>query len=302
MVAVGWAIETRGLTKFYGKVLGIRDLDLEVPEGEVFGFLGPNGAGKSTTIRLLLDFLRPTRGGATVLGLDCRRESLEVRRRVRYLPAELSLWGALRGRELLEFLAALEEREVGGEVDELAERLELDLERVVGDYSTGNRRKLGLVHAFASEPELVILDEPSTGLDPLIRQEFYALVDEARAAGRTVFLSSHNLPEVERVADRVGIVRAGELVTVQTIEELEQRAVRRFEIRFAEPVGAAEIAVIESVTEHAVTDDGRAHLVSIRGEPDVLIKAIAEHTVTSLTSQDAGLEDVFLDYYREANG
>jgi ABC-2 type transport system ATP-binding protein len=231
----GPAIVTRALTKTYGRARGVADLDLEVRPGEVFGYLGPNGAGKTTTLRLLLDLIRPTRGSATVLGLDSHREGRAIRRRVGYLPGDLRLYVSLSGRELLDYFGHLRGAIPRERAEALARRLDCDLGREIRALSSGNRQKLGLIQAFMSDPELLILDEPTNGLDPLVQQTFYELVLEARAAGRTVLLSSHILPEVERVCDRVGILREGRLVAVESIADLRARAVRRVEIEFGTP-------------------------------------------------------------------
>ena len=205
-------IETRGLTKHYGDFSALEDLDLDVQRGEIFGFLGPNGAGKSTTMRTLLDQIRPTRGSARILGLDIGEDSVEIRRHLGYLPGDLALYPKLTGHQTLDYFANLRGDVDRSYVAELAERLKADLSKKVGEYSTGNRQKIGLIQAFMHKPELLILDEPNAGLDPLIQQEFHRLMEEVRAEGRTVFLSSHTLSEVERVADRVGIIRSGHLV------------------------------------------------------------------------------------------
>jgi len=195
------AVFTEGLTKYYGRQPGIIDLDLEIPPGEVFGFLGPNGAGKTTTIRLLLDLIGPTRGSASLLGVAVRRNAAEARERVGYLPGELVLYEDLTGRATLEFLASLRTGSDLGYGQKLADRFGLDLDRRVGDLSKGNKQKLGVVQAFLHHPELLILDEPSSGLDPLVQREFHGLVREVAAQGGTVFFSSHVLAEVERLAD-----------------------------------------------------------------------------------------------------
>jgi ABC-2 type transport system ATP-binding protein len=287
------AIETSGLTKYYGKTPGILDLDLVVNTGEVFGFLGPNGAGKSTTIRTLLRFLHPSRGTARVLGTD---DSLEIRRRTGYLPADLGLYPAMTGHQLVRFLGALRGFDRWSDVEALADRFSLDLHRRVGSYSTGNRRKLGIVQAFMHGPELLVLDEPTTGLDPLMQREFFALIDEVRAEGRTVFLSSHVLPEVERLADRVGIVRKSRLVVVEEVEALKRKALRRLQIVFAQPVEAAPFAALPGVRE--AISAGHALELAVEGPLDAVMRAAAPHGIVNVTTHEADLEEVFMGYYR----
>ena len=294
------AIATHGLTKSYGSARGVVELDLEVREGEVFGFLGPNGAGKTTTLRTLLDLLRPTSGSAAVFGLDCRRDSLAVRRRVGYLPGELALYPHLTGAEFLSYLSAVRGGVDRRHVAELAERLAVDLSRRVRDLSHGNRQKLGLVQAFAGRPPLLILDEPTIGLDPLVQRELLCWIAEVRSEGRTVFLSSHVLPEVERACDRVGVIRAGRLVAVETVAEIKARSVRRVELTFARPVapGAAEeFASLAGVGELRVEG---THLMCVAsGSLDPLVKAAAAHEVVDVISLQPSLEESFLALYGE---
>ena len=292
------AVRTRGLTKVYrGGTTAVRELDLAVRVGEVFGFLGPNGAGKTTTIRILLDLLRPTAGDAEVLGLDARRAGVEARRRIGYLPGDLALYPKLTAHETLTYLGALRGGVPERAVTVLSERLGLDLDRPVGTLSHGNRQKVGLVQAFMHEPELLVLDEPTGGLDPLLQQEFHRLVEEAAAAGRTVFLSSHVLSEVERVANRVGIIRGGTLVALEEIAALKQRATRRLDVELARPVDVASFAKLPNVRE-AQAERALLHLV-VEGPVDAVVKALAEHEVVSITSHEPDLEEVFLEYYRE---
>lgn len=289
------AIRTEGLTKFYRKTRGIEDLDLEVLPGEVFGFLGPNGAGKTTTIRLLLDLLRPTRGRAEILGMDVRTDSVQIRRRVGYLPGELGLYERLTAWELLTYFGHLRELDDLGHARELARRLDLDTSRPVRTLSHGNRQKVGLVQAFMHRPRLLVLDEPTGGLDPLIQHEFYRLVREVRDDGGTVFLSSHVLVEVERIADRVGIVRGGRLVEMAGVEELKERALRRLELHFGQAVPASAFQGMQGVREIAV-DDHVVRLV-VEGSLDAVIKAAAAFEVVNVVSPEADLEEVFLSYY-----
>ena len=296
----GPAISTSGLTKSYGRHRGIVDLDLSVQQGEVFGYLGPNGAGKTTTIRLLLDYIRPTRGSVSVLGLGSHEQSREIRRRVGYLPGELRLYSSLSGRELISYFANLRGGVAWARVDELAQRLDCDLSREIKALSSGNRQKLGLIQAFMSDPELLILDEPTNGLDPLVQQTFYDLVREARAAGRTVFLSSHVLPEVERVCDRVGILREGRLVAVERIADLRARAIRKLEIVFGDPLGPDAFAGVEGIRDVAVESDTLR--CTVVGSMDPVLKAANHHEIRVLSSVEPSLEEIFLAYYGEATG
>ena len=293
----GSVVRAVGLTKYYGRQRGLLDLDLEVLAGEVFGYLGPNGAGKTTTIRLLLDCIRPTRGSVTVLGLDAHRASRAIRRRVGYLPGDLRLYDSLSGRELVSYFAALRGGVSQARVRELAERLECDLSREIRTLSTGNRQKLGLVQAFMSDPDLLVLDEPTNGLDPLVQQTFYGLLDEARAAGRTVFLSSHVLPEVERICDRVGILREGRLVAVERIADLRARAIRRLEIEFCREIPAHAFARVPGIRDVVV--DGAVLRCTVLGSMDPVFKAANVYEIRTVSSTEPSLEEVFLAYYGE---
>jgi beta-exotoxin I transport system ATP-binding protein len=243
------AIETEGLTKFYGGARGIEDISVAVERGEVFGFLGPNGAGKTTTIRTLLDLLHPSRGSATILGLDSHRDSVAIRARLGNLPGDFGYGKHSSGREALELLAKL--RGVAGldRAEALARRFRADLDRPLGQLSRGNRQKVGLILAVFHQPELLILDEPTSGLDPLMQEEFLALVREERERGCAVFLSSHELDEVERVCDRVGIIRGGRLIAVERVADLLGRTTqrRRVEVEFAEPVELEDVRAIPGV-------------------------------------------------------
>ena len=293
-------IETEGLCKRYPGDRGILDLDLHVERGEVFGFLGPNGAGKTTTIRMLLDLIRPTAGRAEVLGRDARRDSLAIRRRVGYLPGELSLYGRLTGQETLRYFANLRGGVDWSYVTELSERLDCDLGRRNAELSSGNRRKLGLVQALMHRPELLILDEPTAGLDPLVQHEFSDLMAAARAAGQSVFLSSHVLPEVQRVCDRVAFIREARLIAVESVDDLVGRAVREVAVTFAVEVSGERLANVTGVT--LLSQTGADLRLTVAGSMDPLIKALGAHDVVSLTSREPDLEDVFLTYYGEETG
>ncbi len=290
-------IHTSGLTKYYGKQRGMVDISLDVRRGEVFGYLGPNGAGKTTTIRTLLNLIRPTRGIATIFGMDIQRKGLEVRRHTGYLPGELKLYDNLTGAEMLRYLGHLSGGVDWAHVEALASRLDCDLLLPIRSLSHGNRQKIGLIQAFMNTPDLLILDEPTIGLDPLMQQEFYRLVSETKAQGRTVFLSSHIMPEVERVCDRVAIIREGRLVTVEDIDNLKARAIRRLEIHFAGPVSQEEFTEISGVKDVRVHDS--VLTCTVVGELDALVKAASQARVVNIISHEPSLEEIFLDYYNE---
>ena len=292
-----YIIHTEGLTKLYGKQRGILDINLDIERGEVFGYLGPNGAGKTTTIRTLLHFLFPTRGRASIFGLDIRQKSLETRRRIGYLPGELDVYDNLTGAELLEFLSHLRGGVDWKYVEELAARLDYDLSQRIKTLSHGNRQKVGLIQAFMNKPELLILDEPTIGLDPLMQQEFYRLIGEVKAEGRTAFLSSHIMPEVERVCDRVGIIREGQLIAVEDIDVLKARAIRRLEIHFATPVLPEQFSNIPGVRDVQVHDN--VLTCTVAGELDALVKAAAQHQVVNVISHEPSMEEIFLAYYNQ---
>jgi ABC-2 type transport system ATP-binding protein len=297
---MGIAIRTEGLTKYYGKARGIVDVDLEVPGGEVFGFLGPNGAGKTTTIRLLVDHIRPSSGRAEVLGLDAQREPMAIRRRIGLLPSDMLLYPRLTGREFLAYLGNLRGGVDTAERDALVERFGVELDRPIRQLSTGNRQKLPLVAAFMHRPELLILDEPTVGVDPLVQQEFQALVREVRAEGRTVFLSSHTLSEVERVADRVGIIREGALVVTERVEELKHKAIRRLEFDFPEVVSPEPFLALDGVRAAEVDRDGTVLRLAIEGPVGGAIMLAAQHRPINVISEEPDLEELFLAYYRPA--
>src|ERR1039457_7276483 len=291
------AILMHGLTKDYGSGHGLFDLDLEIAEGEVFGFLGPNGAGKTTTIRLLMGVIHPSAGTATVFGLDCDRDSVAVKREVGYLPGDLPQFGGMRGSEVVAYLGGMRGGIDAARVKGLAERLELDLGRRFREYSRGNKQKLGLVLAFMHRPKLLILDEPSSGLDPLNQQEFFKLVQESQAAGATAFPSSHVLSEGEHVCQRVGIIRRGKLVKVARLEDLHEMHVRRVEVEFAgdvQPQLFEHLPGIEDVKSkhHRIT-------FIMRGSFEPIVDALAGHHVVNLTSHEPSLEEIFLTYYED---
>ncbi len=290
-------IRAWGLSKHYGRTVAVDGLDLEIPAGTVFGYLGPNGAGKTTTIRVLMGLLRPTRGRAEVFGLDSRRGRDEIHRRVGYVPGEFVAYPDLAAEQYLRYLADLRGRVEWSEVVLLAKRLDLDLRARIGAMSHGNRQKVGLIQAFMHRPELLVLDEPSIGLDPLMQREFESMVREARDAGRTVFLSSHILHEVEELADTIGILRRGRLVVVESVEELKRRALRRLDISFAGPRPLEELRHVPGVLDVRMDDD-TAH-VSVEGTMEQLLRVAAPYGIRNIVTHEVDLEDVFLGYYQE---
>ncbi|EWT01059.1 ABC transporter [Intrasporangium oryzae NRRL B-24470] len=295
-------ISTRGLTKSYGPTLALQSLDLQVDRGEVFGYLGPNGAGKTTTLRLLVGLLRPTSGTAQVLGLDAWSQSVEVHRRVGYLSGEPGLYPRLTGLQHASYLARLRGTRDTAPAQALARRFDLDLGRPAQDLSKGNRQKLALVLALMSRPELLVLDEPTGGLDPLAQQAFYDIVREHTTTGGTVLLSSHVLSEVQRVADRVGVLREGALVAVERLDTLRGRSLHHVRVAFSDSVDAREFLGITGVRDLVVSD----HTVACSAPEvaiDAIVKAAARHTVVDFECAEADLEETFLAYYgQEAPG
>ncbi|MGB7588765.1 MAG: ABC transporter ATP-binding protein [Solirubrobacterales bacterium] len=291
------AIETDRLTKFYGSHRGIEDVTIAVEQGEVFGFLGPNGAGKTTTIRTLLDLLHPTRGSASIFGLDSHRDSVSIRARLGNLPGDFGYGKRATGREAAALLAQLRGIGTLDRAETLARRFRADLERPLGQLSRGNRQKVGLILAMFHQPELLILDEPTSGLDPLMQEEFLTLVREERERGCAVFISSHELDEVERVCDRVGIIRGGRLIAVERVADLLGKTQRRVSLEFAEPIDLGELRRCPGVSD-LETDGGRVTF-RVAGDIDPVIKAISRHTVADLELAHPTLEEVFLTYYED---
>jgi ABC-2 type transport system ATP-binding protein len=293
------AIRTQGLTLAYRHGRGISDVDLEVPAGEVFGFLGPNGAGKTTTIRVLLDLMRPTAGSASVLGLDSHGESLKIRERTGYLPGDFSLPPSLTGSQVLDWLSSLRPNTPPDRREELVQRFAVQLDRPMKQLSKGNRQKIGLVQAFQHSPELVILDEPTSGLDPLMQDEFHRLVRDYVAEGGTVFLSSHSLDEVQHTADRVGIIRDGRLVTVETVDDLRGRGVRRVTLTVAAGSGdlvEGQLRVLDGISD--VTRRGDVFEFAVVGAYSAVLAGLGQLPVIDMLSRAADLDEVFLSLYR----
>ena len=292
------ALHTEGLTKHYGDVKALIDLDLDVQRGEVFGFLGPNGAGKTTTIRTVMDEIRPTAGHASILGMDCHKQSVEIRRHIGYLPSDLALYPNLTGKDTLTYFANLRGGVDWSYVDELAQRLGAQLDKKVGDLSSGNRQKIGVIQAFMNRPQLLMMDEPSNGLDPLVQREFQTMMREVVGQGASVFLSSHTLSEVQRVADRVGIIRHGVLIANETVSGLRAKGLRKVELELdARP----EAAVLEAVpgVRDVLIEDRRVQL-SYEGTMDALLKTVTDrYGLVDISTQEADLEEVFLTYYHD---
>jgi len=296
--APDFALRIDRLTKRFGRVVAVDDLSLTVPRGEVFGFLGPNGAGKSTTIRALLGLIRPTAGSATVFG-NAAHDVARSHRHLAYVPADVALWPALTGAETLELLGNISPGIDKDYRTELVRRFQLDLDRPGKAYSTGNRQKVALVAAFATRAPLLVLDEPTSGLDPLMEREFRRCVAEARQRGQTIFLSSHQLAEVEAVCDRVAILRAGRLVEIDTIADLRQ--LRRTVVEVSYRDAGPALQGIDGVSNVQRVNDSRVRF-SLSGPPAPALRALATADVTALTMREPTLEEIFLDYYGETAG
>ena len=294
------AIETRGLSVYYGRHRGIIDVNLTVEQGEVFGFLGPNGAGKTTTQRVLLDVFAPTQGKASIFGLDCQTDGVRLRKRIGYLPGELALYTNMKVSEFFRMFEYLRgENGAKGHWRELAERLELDTTRKIRELSRGNKQKVGVVAAFMTRPDLLILDEPTGGLDPLIQRTVLDMVREAKAEGRTVFFSSHILSEVQAVCDRVGIIRDGRLIAVHSVEELFARRMNRINLIFDQlpPEGLFNLEGVKELDRSS-----QSVLLEVRDSLPEVLAAAAQHGVCDIDTHNVSLEDIFLAYYSEENG
>ena len=291
-------LRASGLGKNYGDLAALADLNLSVSAGEVFGFLGPNGAGKTTAIRLLMNEIRATSGTASILGLDVHRDSVALRHRIGYLPSELELYPNMTGADLIHFFANLRGGVDGRYVEQLAERLSAQMAKKIGDLSSGNRQKIGIIQAFMNKPEFVILDEPSAGLDPLVQREVQGLIRETADAGGTVFLSSHTLSEVQRVADRVGIIRSGKLIALETIASLRGKGIRKIELELpSEP----QESVFEGITGiRSLLIERNRVFISYEGTMEKLLSAVmGKCDLLDISTNEADLEEVFLTYYHD---
>ncbi len=292
------ALEVHGLTKSYGKVRALCGIDLDVKRGEIFGFLGPNGAGKTTTIRCLLDMIRPDDGEALLLGVDPQIDPVNVQSFTGYLPGEMQFYDNLTGERQLRLFHDLRNRRADWDyVHQLAVRFDLDLKTQIKNLSKGNKQKIGVIQAFMHRPELLILDEPTSGLDPLMQHEVLALIHEANTAGATIFFSSHIMSEVESVAARVAIIRAGEIVEVAETESLTRRTLNRLTVRFKQPVNAAEFNTLPEVEILSQPDPFKITL-QVKGDMQSLIQVLSRMPVLDLETEHLSLEEVFMTYYK----
>ncbi len=289
-------IKTTNLTKFYGKNRGVENLSLEVNQGEIFGFLGPNGAGKSTTIKLLLNFIRPTKGSIKLFGKDPVTDIVSINKDIGYLAGEVHMYEQLSGHDQLRFQASLKGKIDWGYVEALQSRLQANFRKPIKTLSHGNKQKIALIGALMNKPKLLILDEPTTGLDPLVQQEFYKIVEEANKAGTTVFVSSHILPEVERLCHRVSIIREGKLVLTDDINNLKAKAERPIEVFFKEKPNKKDFEGLSGVSQLSIEDNILRCV--IQGSYDSFVKEIAKHEVVNLITQEPNLEKIFLGYYQ----
>ncbi|MDP4038797.1 MAG: ABC transporter ATP-binding protein [bacterium] len=290
-------ISTKKLSKYYGKTRGIHKLNITINEGEVFGFLGPNGAGKTTTIRTLLDFIRPTNGKAQIFDLDSHSSSVKIKNYIGYLPGDLSAYQNLTGQQFLKYMANLRNQVDFKYVKKLARDFKCNLNIKINKLSHGNKQKISIINAFMHKPKLLILDEPTTGLDPLMQQQFYELVNNARKEKRTVFISSHNLPEVQRICDRVAFIRAGKLIDTKEISELAKWSLHRLEIHFKSIPNKSVFWSVSGI-EHLNIAGKIAH-VTVKGSLTPLLKAISRYEVIDLITHELDLEDVFFNYYEK---
>lgn len=285
-------IHTDMLTKYYGKIKGIEDVSITVNRGEIFGFLGPNGAGKTTTIRLFLNLLNPTRGEATIFGLDTKKDTLKIKERIGYIPGDLNLYRSMSGKDFLQYMGSLRTKPVA--VEKLCEKFQVTTDRKIKGYSRGMKQKIGIVQAFMHDPELVIMDEPTSGLDPLMQREFYTFLKEEQQKGRTFFMSSHILSEVEKVCDRVGIIKEGSIVAVEDVGALKKKSGKFMEVTFSEKITKKDLD-IPGISDISFQDH-TAHF-RVTGSMDDVIKHLSQFNIEDLTSKDLSIEDVFMHYY-----
>ena len=283
------------VTKSYGDVLAVDNLSLNVEKGEIYGFLGPNGAGKTTTIRTILNFITPSKGKISVFGLDSVNDSVKIKKILGYLAGDIALFENMKGVDLLQYMTKLGKDSDWNYIEELVERFEAVLDRKIGTLSKGNKQKLGLIQALMHKPDLIILDEPTSGLDPLMKKVFYELIMEIKDTGRTVFFSSHDLTEVQKICDRAGFVKNGKLIAVETINQSLELNVRRYSVRFSNPANIDILTEIPNITDTEVEDTTMSF--TIMGEVGPVLKALAAHNPVDLTEEETNLEDIFMRYY-----
>ncbi len=290
-------LQTMNLTKFYGKSRGIENVSITVNKGDIFGFLGPNGAGKSTTIRMLLDFIRPTGGEATIFGMDCRRDSVAIRKRIGYIPGDFGLYGHMTGWKFLEYFGRVRGGYDASSARELAKRMDIRLDRKMKTYSRGMRQKVAVIQAFMNNPDLIIMDEPTNGLDPLIQQNFMDLIREEAGRGTTIFMSSHVLSEVEKTCNRVAIIKEGGIVAEEQVEALKQKSGKVLEVKFARPL-TKEIFYLPGISN--VTRVNGSYRMTVTGNMEELLKEISAYKLADINIHQMTLEDIFMHYYEEA--
>jgi ABC-2 type transport system ATP-binding protein len=290
-------IEIRNLTKMYGNHVGVKDLNLTVDKGEIMGFLGPNGAGKTTTIRSCLALLAKTAGEITIFGLDSHRDAVAIRKKTGYLPGDFGLIPSVKVSSYLKYLLSLNECDSAKRMVSLAKRLELDLDRITNELSKGNKQKVGIIQSLMADQDLIIMDEPTLGLDPLMQQEFYRILREEKKRGKTIFMASHNLAEVETVCDRVAIIRKGQLKVVEEIQVLQEKTGKVLEVEFRDPINIDEFK-LEGVSE--IHQDNSRFILTIHENLDGVIGAVSNHRILNMTLKSYSLEQLFLKYYAEA--
>ncbi|MCK4240611.1 MAG: ABC transporter ATP-binding protein [Candidatus Atribacteria bacterium] len=288
-------IETEGLTKYYGPILGIKDLNLQVKRGEIFGYLGPNGAGKTTTIKLLLDLIHPTKGRVKIFGLDAHRDTLEIRKKIGYMTVDFSLYENMTGEEFLIFCQSFYSNKDKRFKEKLIKKFEIKMEGKIKTYSHGTKQKLALAQALLHQPELLILDEPTIGLDPLMQNVFLNLIKEQKSEGKTIFMSSHILSEVEKICDRIGILKKGTLIVTKNINELKRTNERTLRVVFQKEVPEKELEM-KGITK--IEKEGNKYILTITGNEKQILKKINSYPLFSLNFEEADLEDIFLRYFK----
>jgi len=291
-----YVIETQGLTKYYGKDRGIVDLDLEIESGEIFGFIGPNGAGKSTTIRTLLGLIFPTSGSGSIFGMDIVKETKEIKKRIGYMPSEVNYYEKMDGQELLRYSANFYGKDCESRIKELADIFALDLHRKIIDLSRGNRKKISILQCLIHQPRLLILDEPTTGLDPLMQAKFFDILREENDNDTTIFFSSHTLSEVQKMCRRVSIIKEGRIIAVEDIETLRKKQLRKVQVEFAHPVKSDEIECVGIIVPRA--DKNNLHFM-FSGTMDDLLNNLAGKDVKDLIIEEPSLEEIFMHYYSD---